>query len=258
MFWAVVSYFITTLGTQLTDYLTSLDVTPLQGALISTGVGLGVVMIGVLIDHAQDAEPASAPAALRTAPGWAARPGAQPGAAGRTSGRTSLAGALVVILLLCGGGGLVVTYAAQWAAEKAVAAFEDVTGKSKTRPGRERLASPVSKTNGLLTITVNSVQVNDRATIIELTARNDGSEALTLPSGFCQLGVPDKHTLQPDPFHGSWGQGSVPSNGGALTGTIVFDGVLGAGTTKVNLAFTQIFGSGFDGPRDIAVDIPLT
>src|ERR1044071_9910173 len=54
MFWAVISYLITTLGTALTHYLTSLSVSPLQGSLMSTGVGLVIVFAGVLIDRAKD------------------------------------------------------------------------------------------------------------------------------------------------------------------------------------------------------------
>jgi len=240
MFWAAVSYFITVLGTQLTNYLTSLDITPLQGALISTGVGLGVVMVGVLIDHARDPGQDAAPSSAQRA------------------GRTSLAAALVMILLLCGGGGLAITYGAQWAAGKVTALIENVTGECKVKPGQERLAAPVSKKNGVLTVTVNSVQVNDCGTVINLTARNNGGTNLTLTRGSCQLAVPGKPTLEPDHFVGSWGNGDVASNGGERNGTIAFDGLLGADTKKVTLAFTTIFGSGFDGPRDISIDIALT
>jgi hypothetical protein len=110
----------------------------------------------------------------------------------------------------------------------------------------------------VLTVTVNSVQVNERATVIDLTARNAGGQTLTLTSGFCQLAVPGKPTLEPDQFVGSWGQGDVPPNGGVRNGTIIFDGKLGPETKQVTLAFTTIFGSGFDGPRNISVGIGLT
>lgn len=255
MFWAVVSYFITILGTQLTNYLTSLDIAPWQGALISTGVGLGVVMIGVLIDHARESEPATAatyPGPVY--PGQPAYPTRQPA---RPTGRTSLVTALVVILLVCGAGGFGVTYFAQWIAGRAAASFDEITGKSKANPGVERLAAPVSNTNGPLTITVNSVQVNDKATIIDLTARNEGTGKLTLTRGFCQLMVPGKPTLETDKFIGSWGDGDVAAHG-ERNGTIIFDGILGPDTKNVTLAFTTIFGAGFTSPRDIAVDIALT
>jgi len=254
MFWAVVSYFITVLGTQLTNYLTSLDFSPLQGALISTGVGLGVVLIGVVIDHTRDSEPGpSGASAGGTHMGYPPRPGPP----ARPRGRTSLAAALVIILLVCGAGGLGVTFAAQWAAARVAAGFDEITGKSKADPGEERLAAPATKTNGVLTITVNSVQVNKRATVIDLTARNAGGEALTLTRGFCQLMVPGKPTLETDKFNGTWGTGEVAARG-ERNGTIIFDGLLGADTKKVTLAFTTIFGTGFGGPRDIAVDITLT
>lgn len=237
MFWAVVSYFLTVLGTQLTNYLTSLDVSPLQGALISTGVGLGVVIFGVLIDHAREGGPAPAP--------------------GPSANRTSLAAALVIILLMCGAGGLGITYAAQWVAGKVAERFDDITGESKANPGVERLAAPASASSGSITITVNSVQVNDKATVIDLTARNAGGESITLTRGFCQLMVPDRTTLETDKFVGTWGSGDVAA-GGQRRGTIIFDGRLDQDTKEVTLAFTQIFGGGFGGPRDIKVDIPLT
>lgn len=272
MFWAVVGYFITTLGTQLTNYLTSFDLSPVQAALISTGVGLGVVMIGVLIDHAREPEPATyAPGPVQPGypghpgssgspgypnyPGYPGTPGTQPRP--RPNGRTSLATALVIILLVCGGGGLAVAYGAQWAAGKVTALIADVTGESKGAPGVERLAQSVSETKGVLTVTINSVQVNERATVVNLTARNEGSELLTLTRGFCHLSVPGKPTLEPDQFNGSWGDGKVAAND-ERNGTIIFDGLLGPETKEVTLAFTQIFSMGFGGPRDIAVKIPLT
>jgi hypothetical protein len=249
MFWAVVSYFVTILGTQLTNYLTSLDVSPLQGALISTGVGLGVVMIGVVIDHARNGEAEIPPSPYPAQP--------QPKPAAAQKGRTSLAAALAIILLACGVGGLGVTYAAQWVASRAAAAVDEITGESKANPGEERLASPAASTSGILTITVNSVQVNERATVIDLTARNEGGESLTLSRGFCQLMVPDKATLETDKFIGTWGDGTVAA-GGERNGTIVFNGKLSHDTKNVTLAFTTIFGGGFAGSRDIAVEIPLT
>lgn len=258
MFWAVVSYVFTILGTQLANYLTSFELTALQGALVSTGVGLGVVLIGVMIDHVRESEPDQPVAAEagRTHGGYPARPG-YPAQVRRTGGRTSLAAALVIILLVCGAGGLGVTYAAQWIASRAAAQFDEITGKSKADPGVERLAAPASRTGGVLTITVNSVQVNERATVIDLTARNAGGDSLTLTRGYCQLTVPGKPTLETDKFNGSWGQGEVPG-GGERNGTIIFDGRLGPETKKVTLAFTTIFGMGFGGHRDIAVDIALT
>jgi len=272
MFWAVVGYFITTLGTQLTNYLTSFDLTPLQAALISTGVGLAVVMIGVLIDHASDREATVTNPPDTYSPGTYSpgthlpgtyapgrvqpgRPGTQPRP--RPNGRTSLAAALAIMLLVCGGGGLAVAYGAQWAAGKVTALFADLTGESKDDPGVERLAAQVSETKGVLTITVKSVQVNDRATVIDLSATNAGDESITLTRGFCQLGVPGKPTLKPDQFNGSWGDGVVPSHG-EHNGTIIFDGRLEPETKQVTLAFTQIFVMGPGGPRDIAVKIALT
>lgn len=269
MFWAVVSYVITILGTQLTNYLTALDVSPFQGALISTGVGLGVVLIGVVIDHARDDEPETAAASAGQAraghpvqggypgpvqPGYPVRHG-QPA---KKNGRTSLAGALVIILLLCGGGGLAITYGAQWAASQVVSVIADLTGESKANPGQERLAAPVSKTSGVLTITVNSVQVNERATVVNLTATNAGNSTLTLASSYFQLTVPRKATLKADPFVGSWDRGEVPPNGGVYNGTIIFDGVLAADTGQVTLAITEIFAMDFGAPRNISVNIPLT
>jgi hypothetical protein len=261
MFWAVVSYIVTILGTQLTNYLTSFDLSPLQGALVSTGVGLGVVMIGVMIDHAREPgpEPAGGVAGGTRYPYQGYPPQGyptQPVRPARSNGRTSLAAALAIILLMCGAGGLGVTYFAQWLASRAVASFDEITGESKANPGVERLAAPASKTSGVLTVTVKSVQVNDKATIVDLAASNAGRESLTLTRGFCQLMVPGKTTLETDKFVGTWGTGEVAA-GGERNGTIIFDGRLEPDTKKVTLAFTTIFGTGFGGPRDISVDITL-
>lgn len=247
MFWALVSYAVTTLGAALASYLTSFDVTPIQGSLISTGVGLGVVMIGAFIDHARNSGYVD-PAPARYQDPRTSKP----------AGRTSFAAALVLMLVLCGGGGLAITYGAHWVAQKFVGAMDDMKPPWEQRteePGVRRLAKPVSKQSGILTVTINAVEVNSEVTMINITATNSGNESISMPRA--QLSVPGSNTLQPDHAVSEFLRGSAPA-GGELTGTIVFDGVVGGHVTKVTLAFTSIHSFDFDAPRNISIDIPLT
>ncbi|HCT75281.1 MAG TPA: hypothetical protein DGG94_02275 [Micromonosporaceae bacterium] len=246
MFWAMVSYLVTTLGTVLTNYLTSANITPLQGTLISTGVGLVVVLIGVLIDQAKQGGVKQVGAQQLPLPPQPEQPYRQP----RQRGTMSWVAAVLVILLLCGGGGLAVAYGAQWVGSK-VLGFVDPTHGPKT----QRLASSVTKKSGGLTVTVSSVELTERATLITVTATYVGKASVTMPT--CQLTVPGANSLQHLPLDGDWEEGTVPV-GGERTGVIVFDGVIGPKVSKVTLAFTQIFSQDFDAPRNIAVDLVLT
>src|SRR5947207_3050622 len=53
MLWAVLLFLVTNLGALLTNYLTTVFVTPVQTAAVSTGVSLVVVLVGVVIDYAK-------------------------------------------------------------------------------------------------------------------------------------------------------------------------------------------------------------
>ncbi len=226
----------------------ALRVTPLQGSLISTAVGLAVVMIGVLIDQAKAGggkQPAPAPAPQ------------VPQTQQRPAKRTSWGAAIVITLLLCGGGGLAATYAGHWVVQQAVAAVERVTGEDKDNPGRERLGGPRTKTQGILTVTVTSVQVNERATVVKLTARNSGQVLVTMSGGRGeQLNVPDHGTLRRDQFTGDWNSGDVPAKGES-SGTIVFDGKIPPGATSATLSFPMIFSMGGVAPENMSIDLPL-
>ncbi len=249
MFWAVVSYFVTTLGTMATNYLTTADVTPMQGALISTAVGLAVVLIGVFIDRAK-----SAPVQL---------PPPQPGQQQQPQRRgMSLAAALALILVLCGAGGLGVTYGAQWLGSQAVAFFEAMStpewDKKADEPGVQRLASPVSKRNGVLTVTVTAVEVTGDVTKVTLTAKNTGAEEITMHTfQSCQLTVPGSASLMPDQAATSSRFSGVVPGEGEYTGTIIFDGSLAASVPKVTLSFSNIFSMSPSGPRSISLELPL-
>jgi hypothetical protein len=269
MFWAVISYLITILGTALTNYLTSLDVTPLQGSLISTGVGLVIVLAAVLIDRAKDrsVDLVPAPVPVPSPYGYQQpyqRPTAYPQnqqgyAPAARRGRTSAFAAVVVVLALCGAGGFGVTYAAQWAAGKAVAFFKDQTTppwEKKTQdPGVERIAKAASQTEGPLTVTVTSVRVNSEVTMLSVTAKNSGSETIALPIfKSAQLNGDGTDTMEADPAASKWGIQVPP--GGKISGRIVFDGVIGPDVKTATLAFAQVMGS-LDGPRSISVEIAL-
>jgi hypothetical protein len=255
LMWGILGYVVTSLGALATTWLTSLDVSPLVGSLLATGVGLVLVVIGVLMDHAQDTAEELPPAPTYPTP----YPTPYQAPARQPVARRSIATVLVVILVLCGAGGWAVAYGAQWAGQRAIAFFEEQTkspGERKLEdPGVERLGGTTSSTTGVLTLTVTSVRVNDQVTVLTVTASNQGRDPLTLPLfGSAQLTVPGAATLQPDPFVGTWTE-TIPAEGEA-TGTIVFDGVLGPEERSVFLSFTQIYGS-LDGPRSISMEIPI-
>jgi hypothetical protein len=275
--WGVVGYCVTTLGTLLTTYLTKLDISSLVGSVLATAVGLVVVIIGVFIDTAKDGGEAEDVRPLPPQPGWPQtyqggyyrsasqlqpqfqpqfRPQVQPR---RRRGAAGVAGVLALVRVLCGGGGFAVAYGAQYLGHKAIAFANDQTAapwEKKTQdPGRERIAKAASRTEGALTVTASSVRVNSQATIVTITAKNTGKDSLNLPVySNALLDVPGASTLNADPAAGTFG-GTVPARG-QTTGTIVFDGVLGAGVTKVTLSFAHVQGS-LNGPNSIAVDIPI-
>jgi hypothetical protein len=257
LLWGILGYVVTSLGALATTYLTSLDVSPLVGSLLATGVGLVLVVIGVLMDHAQDGEELPPRPSYPTPYPYPSpyQPPSRPPVP-----RRSIATVLVVILLLCGAGGFAVAYGAQWAGQRAIAFFEEQSKSPSERkledPGVERLGGTTSNTAGVVTLTVTSVRVNDQVTVLTVTATNQGSDPLTLPLfGNAQLTVPGSATLQPDPSVGTWAN-TVPA-GGDMTGTIVFDGVLGPQETQVTLSFTTIYGS-LNGPRSMSMDIPIS
>jgi hypothetical protein len=255
LLWGILGYVVTSLGALATTWLTSLDVSPLVGSLLATGVGLMLVVIGVLMDHAQDGEELPPRPTYPTPYPSPYQPPVRPPVP-----RRSIATVLVVILLLCGAGGFAVAYGAQWAGQRAIAFFEEQSKSPSERkledPGVERLGGTTSNTAGVLTLTVTSVRVNDQVTVLTVTTSNQGSDNLTLPLfGSAQLTVPGAATLEPDPFAGTWTETIAP--GGETTGTIVFDGVLGLQEMQVTLSFTQIYGS-FNGPRSFSMDIPIS
>jgi hypothetical protein len=251
MFWALVSYLVTTIGTMLANYLTPADVTPLQGSLISTAVGLMVVMIGVLIDRAKSGRPQELPPPAATYPGVpAARPGSRPGT-------MSWVLVIFVVLLLCGCGGAGVTYAAQWIGSRVVTDIECMQHPDRCveeGPSVSRLAQPVSKSAGYVKVTVTKVAVAEKNVLVTITVRNGGPKEITMPS--IQLTIPGARTLQRDSLAGDWAQGNVPAQG-ERTGLLFFNGVIAGDVTSVTLAFTQIFSLDFNAPENMSIDIPL-
>jgi hypothetical protein len=251
MFWALVSYLVTTLGTMLTNYLTAADVTPLQGSLISTAVGLLVVMIGVVIDRAKTGAPKELPSPQSTYYGQ------PPPRVDRGPRTMSWVLVIFVVLLLCGCGGVGVTYAAQWIGGKVVADIECMQHPDKCveeGPSVSRLAEPVSVSAGYVTLTVTKLAVAEKDVLVTITVKNGGPKEIVMPTS--QLTIPGARTLQRDNLAGDWSEGSVPANG-ERTGLLFFDGVIAGDVTKVTLAFTQIFGMDFNRPDSISIDIPL-
>jgi hypothetical protein len=282
LIWGVVGYIATTLGTLLTTYLTSLDVSSTVGSVMATGVGLIVTCTGVLIDNAAEgAEPAPSPPPPNAGPAVGRAMPPQPGGgtvypsggyrsgypapgyppqppAPARRGGMSIVMIMLLIVVLCGGGGFGLAYGAQRIGHNIINSLDNgpSTPADKTKdPGVERIASPASASAGPLTVDVTSVRVNNIATIVTVHATNSGNDALQIPVYHnAQLTVPGANSLSADPFAGTW-SGPVPA-GGESTGTIVFDGVLGPGVTGITLSFSTIFG-GFDTPQNISVDISI-
>ena len=101
LLWGIFGYVVTSLGALATTWLTSLEVSPLVGSLLATGVGLMLVVIGVLMDHAQEEGAEEPHPGRRTRPLPSPyQPPVRPPVPSR-----SIATVLVVILLLCGAGG---------------------------------------------------------------------------------------------------------------------------------------------------------
>jgi hypothetical protein len=262
--WGVVGYGVTTLGTLLTTYLTSLKITAVVGSVLATTVGLVLVIVGVFIDAAKEGGKEDAPQ-LAPVPAWPQRPG-QPYQGGyyrpvsaRPRGSGRLVGVVALVLVLCGGGGLALAYGVQDLGHKAIESLDahtDPPWETKTKePGRERIVKASFHTRGALTVTVSSVRVNNKATIVTITAKNPGKDSLYLPVySNALLDVPGASTLNADPDAGTF-NGTVPA-GGQTTGTVVFDGVLGAAVTNVTLSFAHVMGS-LSGPDNIAVNIAI-
>ncbi len=259
--WGAVGYLVTTLGTLLTTYLTTLHISPLLGSVLATTVGLVVVIVGVLVDAAKEGGEDDTPPPYPVQPyprPYPVQPYPQPRPGRRST--AGLVGVLVLVIVLCGGGGFGVAYGAQYLGHKAIDAFKEQATppwERKTQdPGHERLAGAASHTEGPLTVSVSSVRVNAQATIVTITAKNTGADTLHLPVySNAQLDVPGASTLSADPAAGTF-QGTVPAHG-QVSGTVVFDGVPGAAVTRVTLSFATVMGS-LDGPRSIAVEVPIS
>jgi hypothetical protein len=247
MFFAALAFLVSNLGTALVNWLTTIFVTPVQTALISTGVGLTVVFFGVLIDYAKsgaDVEPG--PPQVIYVPGRP--PQYRPPKPIR---RTSWAITLVLMLVICGGGGFAATLGVQWAFGKALCFFDPVAAGG----GEQRLAHEASQAAGPLTVRVLSVEASECGIVIQLRASNTGDDPLTMPVfGNSHVTIPGETSLGGDPQRSKW-DGTVPS-GGELQGYIVFRGDLPPGTTKVTFSFSTIFGS-LNAPKGISVGVDL-
>lgn len=242
MIWAGVSYLLATVITLTNGYIAQVAISPLQAALITTGIGLLGAFIGVLIDRAKSGPEKQAPQSHPD-------PNSKP-----SSGGFSLVAVLLTILLLCGGGGLALAYGVQKVGEKFIGFAQPDWERKAQEPGVQRLAAPATRKSGILTVVVSKVEVTERATRVTLTARNSGPESLAMPTA--QLTVPGSATLQRDQASGSWSNGEVPA-GGEHTGTLVFDGVIPAGVTRATLNFNTIFSMDFGAPRNLAVELTL-
>ena len=271
------AYIVATLGTGLTSYLTSLELTKTTNLLVSGGVGLVTAMALGAIDLAKPAqepdEPVRVPAAPGpgypsqgySPPGYPPRPGYPPpgyptpgagrGPARRRRSGTSIAVGAVLLLVLCGGGGYALTSGVTWAVDK-VSELVTPPWLNKTKdPGVERLAGPASNTAGPLTLTVQSVRVNDKVTMIEVKAQNTGPDSLTLPVfKNAQLTTADA-TFEADPAAGASSISVGP--GSEAFGRVVFDGVLKPGAAQVTMAFLHVMGS-LNGPPSISVKISVS
>jgi hypothetical protein len=274
-FFVALAYGVATFATGLTNYLTKFELSRTTNFLLSGGVGLVSALSLGAIDLAKEGKgdkpaaqpaPTAMPYGAPAATPYGAHPAyysGAPTAVGPATPRRRrgwggvLIGALV-LLAICGGGGYALTTGVSWASDK----LSDIAAppwKQVTKdPGVERLAAPASNTAGPLTITISSVRVNRQVTIVKISAKNSGSDTLTLPVfSSAQLTVPGSKTLAGDPAASdNDGNIQVPP-GGEWNGNVVFDGVIPSGSAQVTLSFAQIYG-GFNTPRSIAVPFTVT
>jgi hypothetical protein len=274
---------VATLGAGLASYLTTLKLSNTANLMISSGVGLVTAMTLGAIDLAKDKDKDEALPAPAPQPSWQSAPPPRPGTAppwqggpppwpgapppGGTYGtprptprrrrsRVGIAITAIVLLALCAGGGYGLTSGVTWAVDK-VSDLVTPPWLNKTKdPGVERLAAGASNTAGPLTLTVTSVHVNDKVTMVDVKAVNTGTDNLRLPTfGNAHLTTADA-TFEADPNAGV-SDIAPPPGGTPAFGKIVFDGVLKPGAAEVTLTFTQIFGS-LRGPQTISVKIPIS
>jgi hypothetical protein len=158
----------------------------------------------------------------------------------------------LVLLIVCAGGGYAVTTGVTWAADK-LSEIATPPWLAKTKdPGVERLTVQATHTEGALTIVVQSVRVNDVATIVKVNAKNTGDETLTLPaSQDVQLTLPGR-TLRCDPLSSD---NVVVAGHGESFSTVVFDGALPAGPAQAVLTFPHVFS--LTGPQSFSITLSI-
>jgi hypothetical protein len=269
LLFAIGAFIISNIGTAAMDWLKQLSITPVQSAALSTGVGLTVVLLTVVLESFK--EPKAVPAAAGTvyagrvaAPAYpqqtpayqpAYHPPQQPVQAApapkppKGQRRVPWIVALVVILGLCGAGGFAVTWGVQWANGQAICIVDP-----KHYQGVERLAGPAAAASGQLRLEVTGVMVSKCGTVFTLHAVNSGDVPLVLPVyGNTSLTVPGRTSLGGDPRTSDWNE-TVPARG-ETTGVLVFKSIPGT-TSGVRLSFNTVFGR-LQGPSGISVDIKL-
>jgi len=266
------AYVVATLGAGLTSYLTTLKLSNTANLMLSSGVGLVTAMTLGAIDLAKGKEePAPAPPdpyrgypppdPYRGYPSPDPYRGYQPppqrrGPEPRRRSKVGITVTALVLLVLCAGGGYGLTSGVTWAVDK-VSDLVTPSWLNKTKdPGVERLANPVSSTSGPLTVTVQSVHVNDKVTMVDVKAVNTGNDTLRLTTFKAATLTTADATFEADPNAGA-SSITAPPGGTPGFGKVVFDGVLKPGAAEVTLTFTNIFG-GFGPPQTIAVKIPIT
>jgi hypothetical protein len=154
----------------------------------------------------------------------------------------SLGAVILICVVVCGGGVFAATLGVRYA----------VGWISGEESGPERLVSQAEGSAADLTLTVESVQSTTHFTRVQVTARNDGDLAVTLPLfSNCTLVGDDGTSLQADDFRSDWSQ-SVPTGGFPQRGTITFVGQLPESVSEVRLSFVHSFRMG-PGPDGIAV-----
>jgi hypothetical protein len=260
---------VATLGAGLASYLTTLELSNTANLMISSGVGLVTAMALGAIDLAKgkdegnDQRPSQGYPPGDPSRGYPPQgpyrgypPSRTRGPAPRRRSGVAIAVTAVLLLVLCIGGGFGLTSGVTWAVDK-VSDLVTPPWLNKTKdPGVERLAAEASNTAGPLTLTVQSVHVNDKVTMVDVKAVNTGTDTLELPTFGNALLTTGDATFQADPHAGA-SSITAPPGGTPGFGKVVFDGVLKPGAAEVTLTFSHIFGS-LRGPQTISVKIRIS
>ena len=177
LLWGIFGYVVTSLGALATTWLTSLEVSPLVGSLLATGGRPMLGVIGGWMDHAQQEGAEEFHPGRRTRPLSVALPAAGPAPGTEPVDRDRAGGDPAALRRrVVRGRGMALNGPGSGRSPSSRSSPSPSERKLED-PGVERLGGTTSNTTqGVLTMTVTSVRVNDQVTVPTVTTENQGSD----------------------------------------------------------------------------------